>query len=157
MIPIQDTRKRRMLRLVSAALLLFAAGCLSQHALIERRIRERAEFFSALPPENQQRLREGHVKAGDTPDAVWIVYGRPDRVYQRATATATNEVWSYEAQAVSNFDEPRPVIVPVRAHDGRLYWMNDYLWEPRTHFDLYEYLRIEFQDGRVLSIESEHP
>ena len=97
------------------------------------------------------------MQSGDTHDAVWIVYGRPDRIFQKVTATSTNEVWSYVAQNLDTYDEPRPVYYPLRASGGRTIWHTDYIWAPRTRFDTYEYMRIEFQNDKVLSVETEQP
>ena len=138
---------------LAGAILL--AGCATQRELIEKRIGQKAGFFATLPPEKQQRLREGKVGTGDTCDAVWIVYGKPDRVFQKVTGTATNEVWSYISYDTSYVDSPRPVYHPVRTSRGRTFWHRDYLWATDVYHDPYEYLRIEFQDGRILSLESE--
>ena len=136
---------------------ILLAGCLTQKQLIARRISQKSDFFSTLPKDSQLRIREGKVIAGDFRDAVWIIYGRPDRVYQKVTATATNEVWSYVTQTPSGFDEPRPAFYPVRTSRGRIFWHPDPFWAPRTDFETYEYQRIEFQSDHVLSIETEHP
>ena len=136
---------------------LLLAGCLTQKQLIERRISQKSDFFATLPIDSQQRLREGKLNTGDARDAVWIVYGRPDRVYQKVTAAATNEVWSYVTQTPTGFDEPRPAYYPVTTSKGRTFWRQDPLWAPRANFETYEYQRIEFQNDHVLSIESEQP
>lgn len=144
--------------LFSAFALLFA-GCLTQHQLIERRAGEKASFFTTLTPENQQRIRNGNVQAGDSPDAVWIVYGRPDRVFQKITATSTNDVWSYVAQEIALSDEQHlsPVYHPLYSQNGKAIWQTDYVWSTDNRFETHEYLRIEFQNNRVLTIETEHP
>ena len=143
-----------LITLALAAALLFT-GCATQRELIEKRIGEKAGFFATLPPEKQRQLREGRVEAGDTRDAVWIVYGKPDRVFQKVTGSATNEVWSYISYDASYADSPRPVYHPVRTSRGRMFWHRDYFWATDVYHDPYEYLRIEFQDGRILSFESE--
>lgn len=145
--------------LFSAFALLFV-GCLTQRQLIERRAGEKAAFFTALTPENQQRIRNGDVQTGDSPDAVWIVYGRPDRVFQKITAASTtNEVWSYIAQDIAESDERqlRPVYHPLYSQNGKAIWQPDYEWATDNRFEMHEYLRVEFQNNRVLTIESERP
>lgn len=145
--------------LTSRAAALFAlallAGCLSQSQLIDKRISEKTDFFNTLPPEKQHDLRLGVVAAGDPTDVAWIVYGNPDRKFKKITGTTTNEVWSYLSSDVSYVDSARPVIRPVRSSNGRLIWQRDYIWSTDTYHNPYEYLRIEFQDGRVLSIQAE--
>ena len=147
------TKRLSLLPLVCAALV---TGCLTQQQLIERRIGKKADFFASLPAESQQRLREGKLAAGDPRDAAWIVYGRPDRVFQKATATATNEVWSYVTESFSSSDELRPVAHPIRTSRG---WSFSYdtLFAPEPGMETYEYLRIEFDGDRVLSVQTESP
>lgn len=134
---------------------LVVTGCLTQQQLIERRIGEKAAFFAALPAESQQRLRAGRLETGDAQDAVWIVYGRPDRIFAKATAAATNEVWSYLTQELSPTDEMRPVSHPIRYRRGG--WSYDTLWAPQPVLERYEYVRIEFAGGRVVSVQTEAP
>lgn len=141
-----------ILAALSCAALL--AGCATQRELIGQRIAQKPAFFAALPAEDQQRLREGQLAAGDPRDAAWIVYGKPDRVFQKVTPASTNEVWSYVTQDLSAADESRPVYHPVPLSRGRPYSLGDDLWAT-DRYSGYEYLRIEFQNGRVLTIESE--
>jgi len=136
---------------------LALTGCLTQSQLIEHRIGQKAGFFAALPAESQQRLREGHVATGDSRDAAWIVYGKPDRVFQKATATATNEVWSYISQDISDRDEFRPAYYPIRTSNSKSVWRLDSINTRQTRFDTYEYLRIEFEGDRVSAIQTEQP
>jgi len=150
------TRKGRiMARVFAVAAALAVAGCLTQQQLIAKRIAQKADYFSKLPAENQERLRAGFVRSGDDRDAVWIVYGRPDRVFQKLTASGTNEVWSYVAQDATLYDEPHPVCFPVLGPNGKTIWRSETIWAPRTFHSLYEYLRVEFHEGRVTSVESE--
>lgn len=132
------------------------AGCLTQAQLIERRIRQKPDFFASIPADAQQRLRAGKLQAGDARDAAWIVYGTPDRVYQKTTAAGTNEVWSYEAQGSPVYDEYRPVYYPIRTYNGRVFWRSE-PWMPSPRYRIYEYQRIELDGDRVIAIESERP
>lgn len=142
-------------RAAAALALALLAGCLSQSQLIDKRIGEKTGFFAALPPEKQHEIRLGVLSAGDPVDAAWIIYGNPDRKFKKVTGTTTNEVWSYLSSDVSYVDSARPVYRPVRSSNGRLIWQRDYIWSTDTYHNPYEYLRIEFQDGRVLSLEAE--
>lgn len=130
-------------------------GCATQRERIEKRIGQKAVFFATLPPEKQQQLREGIVSAGDAQEAAWIVYGPPDRIFQRVTGTSTNEIWSYVSYDVSYVDSPRPVYHPVRVSRGRTFWLYDTVWATDIYHNPYEYRRIEFHDGRILSFQSE--
>ena len=127
----------------------FLAGCMTEGQVIEQRIKQKSAFFATLPSESQQRLREGKVKAGDTRDAAWIVYGKPDRV----TTTATNEVWSYVAQNPVSLNAQNQAYYPTTGAGGRILTRPDAPLTSRTPFDTYEYLRIRFEGDRILSIE----
>ncbi len=146
------------MRLTTHIILLSAlmlAGCLTQQQLIARRISEKQCFFDALPPEGQERLRQGKVAAGDSVEAAWIVYGEPDRKFIKVTGTATNEIWSYSSYDFDRFDRPRPIYHPVMSSSGRTIWQADYIWTPETQYQAYEYLRIEFEDKRIKGYEAE--
>lgn len=138
--------------LTCAALLM---GCATQRELIEKRISQRSNFFATLSTEDQQRLREGKVVSGDARDAAYIVYGRPDRVLQKATGTSTNEVWSYVTQDIRTADESRPVYHSLRPAGGAAWYPNNVWATDRVH-NPYEYRRIEFKDDRILTLESDH-
>jgi len=145
-------KKLRLSALVCTALLM---GCATQRELIEKRIGQKADFFATLSPASQQRLRDGQVVSGDPLDAAWIVYGKPDRVFQKVTGTTTNEVWSYVAPDLAPPDSSRPVYHSVRTSNGRTLLHRDNLWATDMQHTPYEYLRIEFQDAHVLTLESE--
>lgn len=140
---------RTILLLLLAAL---AAGC----STIESRIRANQDVFDALPPEAQERVRQGRIEIGDTLDVVRIALGDPDETRTRTTAAGTNVVWVYNRYftryhgtatvgyhrrlAVDNAGKVTGVYyVPVREE------IRSTESEPR--------ITIEFAEGRVLSIE----
>jgi len=49
----------------------------------------------------------------------------------------------------------RPILYPVRTARGRVIWRRETFWSPDLFHHPYEYRRIEFRNGRVLSIEAE--
>ncbi|HOM58324.1 MAG TPA: hypothetical protein P5125_02130 [Kiritimatiellia bacterium] len=145
----------RTFPLAAMASALLFAGCATQRELIEKRIGQKHAFFETLPPETQQRLREGVLMAGDSEDAVWILYGSPDRVFQKVTGTTTNNIWSYVSYDAVPVETARPILYPVRTARGRVIWRRETFWSPDLFHHPYEYRRIEFRNGRVLSIEAE--
>jgi hypothetical protein len=151
--------KKKTIALPLLACVALLMGCVTQRDLIERRISQKADFYAALSLASQQRLRDGQLVPGDTCDAAWIVYGRPDRVFQKVTGSSTNELWSYVTQDVLPDTEPRPVYHSIRTSRSRSFWHAEPLWASDRFYNAsyYEYRRIEFQDGRVLSLESEQP
>ncbi|MFO7937426.1 MAG: hypothetical protein R6V06_07460 [Kiritimatiellia bacterium] len=138
---------------LTAAVLL--AGCLTNRQLIAERIQEKQSFFSSLPPAKQERLRKGEIQTGDSRDAVWIVYGDPDRKFTRVSGSSTNEIWSYSACEFDRFDRLRPLYHPVRASSGRTIWRSDYIWTSEIGYQVYEYMRIEFENNRIKGYEEE--
>jgi hypothetical protein len=139
--------------LISTFLLL--AGCLTHEELIARRIVEKQDFFNTLPEDQQARIRKGRLQSGDSMDAVWIVYGKPDRKFTKVSGSVTNEVWSYSDYEFDQFHHPRPVYHPVRGPGGRMFWHTDYIWSPHTSYNIYEYMRIEFENNRIKDYEKE--
>lgn len=138
--------------LMSAALL---AGCLTQEQLIAKRIEERQSFFESLPLKNQDRIRKGELHTGDPAEAAWIVYGDPDRKFTKITGTTTNLIWSYSDYEFDRFDRVRPIYHPVCSSNGRTIWQSDYIWSADTGYQVYEYMRIEFENNRIKGYEKE--
>ena len=56
--------------------LLLAACAITPTSRIERD----PTAFAALPPEQQQKVREGQIGIGFEPNAVRLAYGEPDRI-----------------------------------------------------------------------------
>ncbi len=131
------------------------AGCLTQKQLVAKRIQQKQSFFDSLLPEKQERLRKGEVYTGDSKDAAWIVYGDPDRKFTKVSGTSTNEIWSYSDYEFDRFDRARPIYHPVRGPGGRTIWHTDYIWTSDTGYQVYEYMRIEFENGRIKGYETE--
>ncbi|MDX9866712.1 MAG: hypothetical protein RBT78_02190 [Kiritimatiellia bacterium] len=150
-------KARRALPLTAMAGVLLFAGCATRREVIEKRIGQKQAFFAALAPEDQQRLREGVLHAGDPEDAAWILYGTPDRVFQKVTGTTTNDIWSYLSCDAMPLATARPGPYPVRTARGRIFWRREPYWATDLSPRAYEYRRIEFRNGRVLSIETEQP
>lgn len=127
----------------------FLTGCLTLEEQIAKRIEARADYFSTLPAEAQERLRKGQLQIGDDEEAAWIVFGPPTRKATRVTAGSTNTVWSYVMTEPQPIDELRPVAYPVRTRHGRVFWTTDYQYYRSYVFERHEYLRIEFNDNKV--------
>lgn len=126
---------------------LIVAGCLTEQQLIERRIQQKPDSFSALTADAQQRVRTGRIDIGDPADAVWLAFGPPDRTYQRAFTTFTNEVWSYVWELDAP-PEPRPVMHPLNVRAGQ---------PPPPFREVHEYRHIELREGRVVAVGPHSP
>ena len=128
-------------------------GCLTLEERIAKRITTKADYFASLPAERQQCLRKGQLQIGDTEDAAWIVYGSPTRKSTRTVAGATNTVWSYVLIEAQPIDELRPVAYPISTRHGQVFWTTDYQFNRSYTYERNEYLRIEFNNKKVLSID----
>lgn len=67
-------------------------GCASSP---DARIQAHQAAYDRLSPEDQGKVRGGHVDVGFTPEMVLMALGEPDRRYTRTTADGTDEVWAY--------------------------------------------------------------
>lgn len=81
--------KKVLLLLVAGALL---SGCAST---IEDRRKERLAAYAALPGEQQSLVDTGRIKVGMPKDAVYIAWGKPDRVIQGESSQGATESWVY--------------------------------------------------------------
>lgn len=144
--------KLRFLALLLLSTVLALAGCNTTSS----RIRQKSEVFASLPPVDQERLRQGNVAIGDSPDMVFIAIGAPDRRIERISAGAQKMEWVYrryfESYSGSAFAGYRRVVGFDRATGRRIVYT-----EP-VYADVYrgeteEYLRVIFEGNRVSAIE----
>lgn len=133
------------------------SGCLSQQAMMERRIEARSQVFQALSPDDQWRVRKGEVRIGDGQDVVWIARGQPERIYRRVTSGGTNTVWSYTQRRVNADTDLVPVTVWSRDSRGGMTPTTEFVWLDRNSTHEYEIFRVEFRAGRVTAIEGLDP
>ena len=76
---------------VSVVCALFLAGC----STVDSRIAKNRAAFNTWPPGVQDKVVQGQIDIGFTPEQVRVALGEPDRVFTRATADGTSQVWSY--------------------------------------------------------------
>ena len=124
----------------------FLTGCAST---IEDRKKEHLATYSQLPPETQTLVDTGQIKVGMPKDAVYIAWGKPDRVIQGETDKGRSETWVYQGSTLRPYH----------------YWNYGYGWGPFYHGYYYSppvpyldtdyypiyYLRgeVDFLDDRV--------
>ena len=143
--------------LVSAVLLSVAlAGC----DTFARRSGEKAAVFAALTPAQREKLKQGVIGIGDTPDMVFIALGRPDEKRETATAGGRETIWiydsyhqEYEGNLQTGFHRLL-VYDPVRK-SYLVYYDPIYtdIYSERTE----ENIRVTFRDGKVAVIEQPKP
>lgn len=135
------------------AICALLTGCLTLEEQIAKRIAARADYFASLPAEGQERLRKGILQIGDAEEAAWIVFGPPTRKSTRTTAGSTNTVWSYVLTEAQPIDELHPVAYPITTRRGHVFWTTDYQYSRSYIYERNEYLRIEFNNSKVSSID----
>ena len=86
--------------LLAGCLLLLLAGCQVFSPLFpaaaEDRAAEKTAVFSALPEETQQRLRQGIIPRGVSPDMGFIAWGKPGSTFRLTDDQGgAREVWVY--------------------------------------------------------------
>ncbi|HWA85147.1 MAG TPA: hypothetical protein VG710_02900 [Opitutus sp.] len=67
------------------------AGC----DTFEHRAQQKAGTFAALTPAQRDKLKQGVIELGDTPDMVYIALGTPDEKRERSTPAGTETDWIY--------------------------------------------------------------
>lgn len=130
-----------------AAALMFA-GCAST----DRRIREHAELYERLPPEQQLLIREGRVALGFTPEMVYLAVGEPDRKWTRTDADGRSEVWSYTTY--ESVDGGFLYRGWYHRHYGYRDPLYPYYLDDRAR-KAREYFKVTFRDGAVVLIEED--
>ena len=74
--------------LAIAATAAALCGCLNTATPVEQRIAQRAAAYVELTPEQQGRVRLGHIQLGDTTNMLWMVLGEPADTTTRSVPVA---------------------------------------------------------------------
>lgn len=129
---------------LAAVMIGVAGGCAHTP---ERRIQQNAELFETFPPDVQESVRAGEVEIGYTPEMVFLALGPPDRKVSRRTADEVREIWFYQGRFLTTDT--------VRVHDqfGRFRPIRPALYLDRTVEHLYTRARLEFVEGKLVSVE----
>ena len=146
--------KKRIVHIVAAgALALFFAGCMTAAERRAERINQNQALFMQLDSAAQSRVSQGLIAIGDTPAAVWLALGEPDKRTSDTTAAATVEIWQY----CSSIPEEYTVLVPDPPPPGVPPPPPGYLvpshYETRTRYVKVVSLQIQFDNGRVSRIQ----
>ncbi len=132
----------RLLPLLLALALL--AGCSSP----DSRIARNRAVFDRLPAEVQQKIRNGQVEVGYTPEMVQLALGEPDRVFTRRSAQGDTEVWGYQDHG------PRFSIGIGAGGGGRHSAFAGGMAMTSGGYDPDEKVRVEFRDGKVTALDT---
>lgn len=132
--------------MAALALVLMVAGCASTP---EQRIAQ-SESYETYPAEVRQKIRNGQVDVGFTPDMVTLALGKPSRVSRRQSASGEAEVWSYDENkprisfgfGVGSFGGRSGTSAGVMVGSGGRDW-SDGAW-----------IRVIFEEGKVAAVET---
>lgn len=83
--------KTKLIAALTLVAAMLAAGC----STVDSRIANNRAAFNSWPPAVQDKVVQGQIDVGFTPDQVRVALGEPDRVFTRTTADGTSQVWSY--------------------------------------------------------------
>ena len=138
---------------VAGALALVFTGCMTAAERRAERINQNQVLFMQLDSATQSRVSQGLIAIGDTPSAVWLALGEPDKRTSDTTAAATVELWQY----CSSIPEEYTVLVPDPPPPGVPPPPPGYLvpshYETRTRYVKVVSLQIQFDNGRVSRIQ----
>jgi len=76
---------------IAALFLGFLAGC----STVDSRIQDDPQTFASLSPADQVLVRQASVREGMPRSAVYLAWGRPDRVRYGSRARVPFEAWIY--------------------------------------------------------------
>jgi hypothetical protein len=137
---------------LSAAALLFAAGCQT----VDSRIKEKPEVFNSVDKATQDKIKQGIIDLGFTEDMVYLALGNPDQKRESKTAAGTRLTWIY------NTYYTRYEGTQMMGYHRRVYF-DPYLRTYRLYYhpvfadtyseDKEERIRITFTDGKATAIE----
>ena len=138
--------------------LLCLVAALTGCSTVSRRIEEKSTYFNTLDAQTQERLKRSAVKVGDTQDMVYIAFGHPDRVREKATGTSQETIWIYNSYrdeyAGTHFaGYQRRVYYNPRTNSRYVTMEPVYAMAYREHTE--EYMRVMFKEGRVSAIEQQ--
>ena len=72
-------------------LLVFLAGC----STVESRIQSNPRVYASLSPTDQALVRQGRIREGLPKGAVYLAWGRPDRLRSGVRSGQAFEAWTY--------------------------------------------------------------
>jgi len=131
----------RLRALPGLALALILAAC----ATPQKRIEARPELFASFPAEARERIQQGRIDLGFTPEMVRMAKGDPNLVSTRHTRDTTRTIWTYTRLERRTYTQP--VNVTGRGRGAYAAWVDT---EDTREV---ETLRVEFQDNEVVAYE----
>ncbi|MCC5842020.1 MAG: hypothetical protein JJT96_18030 [Opitutales bacterium] len=144
--------------LTIAATAAFVAGCASNP---ESRAAAAPYALAGIVETERQRVLDGQIAIGDTPEVVEIAWGRPDRKTRVVRGEGESQKWvylGYEGEIIDTF--PRYHFPPRyhnHPHPGRYVLTRHPFVYPEIYIVRRPYARqtVEFREGRVAGFETD--
>jgi hypothetical protein len=137
---------------IVGCLLAALAGCTSA---VSRRLQERPAAAEALDPDTRDKIEQGVVEPGYSPEMVYLALGRPTSPLWADIEQTREGIWKYSNPNRNDRDyirqgfRQRKVFDPDRRSDVIITEAVD----DRVFPQLRDYVtEIEFRDGRVASV-----
>lgn len=129
--------------LLLSALALLLTSCASP---LQRRISRNPELYSRLPDAEKQSVQRGEIREGMSKDAVFFMWGKPDRVSNGTREGKAFERWSY-----TNYEPVyRPMIYGGVGIYGACSIHDPYLYGgPVVDYVPTQGASVEFVNGKV--------
>jgi hypothetical protein len=143
---------RFLASLFAAGILLAVTGCQT----VDTRIKEKPEVFASLDKAVQDKIKQGIIEIGYTPDMVYLALGSPSEKREKITKEGQSEIWVY-----STYYDDYSGVSPLGYH-RRVYFdpmINAYrIYYSHVYADTYavekeERIRVTFHDGKAVVIE----
>ncbi|MFI5338166.1 MAG: hypothetical protein ACHQ5A_15365 [Opitutales bacterium] len=140
--------KTRLLSLALVTLLL--AGCQT----VESRIQQKPNVYASLDQATQEKIKQGIIGIGYTPDMVYLALGAPNEKREKVTAEGRSETWIYG----SYYDDYDPVMLGYhRRYFGPYMGGYRYYYRPAFGYGYFsnfeERVRVIFKEGKVAVID----
>jgi hypothetical protein len=143
---------KHLFLLAAAVLGLVLSGC----STFESRAKQRSATFESLAPAEREKLRQGVIELGNSPDMVYIALGDPDAKREKATAEGRETIWTYNTY---HQDYEGPMFAGYRRHLVYDRYARRYVvYHEPVFTEVYsehaeENIRIKFRNDRVVEIE----
>jgi hypothetical protein len=151
----------KMLKFIALAAVTGGAVVFSGCATTpDSRISAHPDVFAQLTPQQQALVRAGQVSIGMDMGAVKLALGDPDSVTFRTNANGQTQVWHYVSYGYYDgmYLYGGPYWGPYgRRRGGWGGWGGGWYPYAGGPVTIYDHFRIEFKDGKVVSISQEQP
>jgi hypothetical protein len=156
-----------------AASALILASC----STVETRISGNPEIYQSLSPSDQTLVGQGQIRAGMSPNAVYLAWGSPDRKIMGNMRGRSTETWVYVNYTTYPYSYPYPYYGPGYGlgygfgltrvgyrgrhhhHGGRSFvFFGSPFYDPFFYSYIppsipYPYRTVTFANGRVVSFQ----